>query len=162
MKSDTSKRYIMVLPLLWNACWGIYFVLFLYPRLFLKWLPLLFLLSSSSPSSCSFFSDNRLSFAPSDFPEWAKSFSYVFFGLTILRGKAACLLSDDPTSIRSSVETPGIVNLILGGTLNRTGRYLQVMANGPFGSFLLPLVQNAPVLDHQLWISSSQTLCSTS
>lgn len=72
---DTSKRFMMVLSLLWNSCWGIYFVLFLCPCLFLKWLPLLFLLSYSSPSSCSlFFRQQAVSFVPSGFPESAKSF----------------------------------------------------------------------------------------
>lgn len=160
-ESDTSKRYIMVLPLLWNACWGIYFVLFFYPLLFPKWLPLS--LPSSSPFSCFFFSDNRLSLLHHQiFLSQLNPFHMSFLASPSYVVRLHVWYQMAPHLFGLQWRVQGLWVWLRWNSKQNTKVFAGKGQLGPFGSFLLSLVQNAPVLDHQLWISSSQTLCSTS
>ena len=150
----------MGFSLLWNSCGVRCSVLFPWP-----FPSPLFLLSSGHPLHLSFFQAAAVSFAPSDFPQLVKSFSFFLFllrphCLIIGRLLFGCPVIPCLSGLQWRYGARGRGLRVEHGTGNTPSSWPLGSVRSP--SCFLQLFQKAPCLDHQMWISFSQTLSSVS
>ena len=118
-----------------------------------------------SSSSSSFFSGSSCLFCTIRFPHLAKSFSFLVFllrphCLIIGRLLFCCTVTPCVSGLRWRCGARGRGLRVEHGTGNTLSSWPLGNVRSP--SCFLQLFQNAPCLDHQIWISFSQRLSSLS